>query len=261
MADETSPQTYKKKRQRSPGYPGISLESAIERAQVILDKEGRHWIPVDVVLRVWGYNPASGIGLVSLSALLKFGLLEDEGTSSARQVRLTDLARRIILDLPESPERMEAVRTAALNPDIHQALWRKYEGRLPPSDEGLKVFLRRDLNFTDRAVAEFIPQFRKTVDFAQLDESVSLESDDYKDLGRPMTATAATAPTSREPAPTSGNRRTTTVQVPLAGGDWVFVQAAFPLSPGDWEQFLRVLEVMKPGLVADNKASGPSEDE
>lgn len=43
------------------------------------------------------------------------------------------------------------------------------------------------------------------------------------------------------------------VQLPLSATEWVTLQAAFPLSESAWGQMLRVLEAMKPGLVAPDE--------
>jgi len=243
---------HKRKRERSPSYPGISLETAIGRAEALLGVEGRNAVPVDVVLKDWGYNPGSGMGLVTLAALKKFGLLVDEGAGRSRQARLSELGLRIVLDVPESPDRLEAIREAALKPAIHTELWRHYNGSLP-SDEAIKVRLRRDLGFTDRAVGEFIPQFRKTVAFAKLDASVSLPLSEDEHV---MPA----APSTSAVGERQGSARQRTVQVPLLNGEWAFVQADFPLTENAWQQFLRVLEVMKPGLVAVDPYLGHDSD-
>jgi hypothetical protein len=39
------------------------------------------------------------------------------------------------------------------------------------------------------------------------------------------------------------------VQLPLSANEWVTLNGAFPLTETAWQQLLRVLDVMKPGLV------------
>lgn len=162
---------YKTKRERSPSYPRIDLENAIQRAREVYSKERMNPAPVNAILSHWGYNSKSGLGLVILAALLKFGLLADDGKGAKRQARLTELARRIILDERDtSIERDAAIKEAALNPTIHKELWEQYNGNLP-SDETLRYQLRVNRGFTDTALHEFIPQLRSTVAFAKLVES------------------------------------------------------------------------------------------
>lgn len=118
-----------------------------------------------------GVSPQSSPGLITLAALKKFNLLEDRGTGENRRVRLSDLARRILLDERDvSPEREQAIKEAALSPNIHAKLWNYYEGKLP-SDEKLRYKLRMEEGFTDSATNEFIAQFKRTIEFSRLSQT------------------------------------------------------------------------------------------
>src|SRR5689334_3352156 len=95
----------KRKKGRSPSYPGIGLQEAIERARIIYRAENRHSAAIDTILSHWGYRSGSGLGLVVLAALIKFGLLADEGSGKGRHARLTEDALKIIQDEREvSPD-------------------------------------------------------------------------------------------------------------------------------------------------------------
>jgi hypothetical protein len=52
----------------------------------------------------------------------------------------------------------------------------------------------------------------------------------------------------------------TSVPIPLCATEWVTLQGDFPLSEGAWGQLLRVLEVMKPGLVVPHQAVTADDD-
>lgn len=41
-----------------------------------------------------------------------------------------------------------------------------------------------------------------------------------------------------------------TVAIPLSPDDWVMLSGVFPTTPERWEQLLRTLEAMRPGLVS-----------
>src|SRR2546425_830513 len=111
-------ESHRPKRQRSPSYPGIGLETAIERARELYKQEGRNAAPNDAILGHWGYKPRTGPGLVTIAALKRFGLLDSEGSGKSR---LSNLALRIILDEREdSPDRDAAIKQAALTPSIHK---------------------------------------------------------------------------------------------------------------------------------------------
>lgn len=171
-----APENDKRKRQRSPAYPFISLEPAIKRAKEFYDKEQRNAAPLKVAVRHWNYEEKSSGGLQTAAALLNFGLLSDEGTGEKRKVRLTDNALRILLDdRMDSPERAEAIRTAALRPKIHQQLWKDYKNDLP-SDANLKHRLILDWKppFLSNSADAFIKEYKDTIAYAKLDSSVTV---------------------------------------------------------------------------------------
>ncbi len=77
MADANE---FRKKKGRSPSYPGTSLEVAVRRAQVLYDEERQHAVPMATVTSHWGFrSPSTGPASVAYAALKKFGLLEEEG--------------------------------------------------------------------------------------------------------------------------------------------------------------------------------------
>jgi hypothetical protein len=176
-AVQSEPTERQKRKGRSPSYPGVGLQKALELAATIRQREGRNAAPINAVLGHWSYKPKSGAGLVAVAALKKFGLVTDAGSGDRRTVQLSDLAYRILVDEREaSPEKQQLVKQAALTPVIHRTVWYKYAGNLP-SDQTLSYFLKTEKGFTDVAVKEFIPQFRATVAFAQLSISDRVSSE------------------------------------------------------------------------------------
>lgn len=236
----------KKARGRSPSYPAVDLETAIGRAKELYKQEHMNSASINVILRHWGYNTKSGAGLVTLAALIKFGLLTDEGSGDKRTARLTEPARKIILDdRPNSPERDALIQEAALTPAIHKDLWYQYKGILP-SDENLKHELRVNRGFTDYAVSEFIEEFRRTVNFAKLMQSGIL-SGEGKDKPNGKGDEGTPAAEIKLPA---GEIVSRSVQIPYTHKSWAKLEAPFPMSEDDWNQMMAVLAAMKPGLVS-----------
>lgn len=167
--NETAPGPAKKSaKHRSPAYPAFDLKTAIERARSFYHHEKRSSANVAVAAQHWGYSPASSGGRQTLAALLTFGLLEDKGSGEQRSVALTDLALRILLDdRPDSIERVEAIRRAALLPKIHSELFSKWPNELP-SNPNLRHYLLLEKKFNENSVDDFISQLRTTADFAQI---------------------------------------------------------------------------------------------
>lgn len=178
MTEKSSTEAgFKKKRLRSPPYPYLSLDKAIERARQMHRQADKHQVPLSVLSSVWGYGTKSG-GLGQTAAALKhFGLLVDEGSGEKRKFRLTDDAIRIISDPdPTSKKRQDAIKTAALSPKIHLELWDKYgvTGASGSMDIALKSYLTLDRKdegataFTARAAEELIEEYKETIEYSGL---------------------------------------------------------------------------------------------
>lgn len=254
MTETEAPRT--RSRGRSPSYPGIPLDVAIERARIVDRMEGRNAAPLLAIHEHWGYKPNSGPANVALAALKKFGLMEDEGRGSQRVARLTPLARDILL----KPDPTEDIRAAALTPRIHRELWEQHEGRLPST-----ATLRHDLivnrEFTATGADEFIRQFQRTIAYARLSEAPvangeagdhdQSEQEDQDD----ETPDPSERPKNKRRGGVSGD--TMTIPVPIMGGAAVTVEGQFPITEAAWTQFMGVLQAMKPGLVADEEPDAP----
>lgn len=167
-AGEGAPQS---KRHRSPAYPSIPLEKAIERARTFFQHERRNAAPVVVAGGHWGFKANNSNTLLVVAALKYFGLLTDEGTGDKRTVKLTESALRILLDPDEnSAVRARLIKEAALKPKIHAEIWQKWGLELP-SDGTLKSFLLFEKKFNPDSVDGFVAQFKDTILFAKLSDS------------------------------------------------------------------------------------------
>ncbi|HEX8588468.1 hypothetical protein [Pseudomonas sp.] len=160
-------------KQRSPSYPGISLETAISRAKAFFNAEGKHETLVSTAVGHWKYGPKSSGGLVTISALKAYGLMEDRGNSLERKVRLSALGLSIVQDERQiSPERDANIRKAALTPKILNDLWQRY-GLTPPSNDTVSHFLKVEREFTATAAYDVIKIYEDAIKFAKLDDENS----------------------------------------------------------------------------------------
>src|SRR3989344_3943935 len=89
-----------KKIGRGVSYPVIGLEDAIEKARTFHREERKSAAPVASAIKHFGYSESSSGGRQTVATLIQFGLLEDEGRSENRHVRLTDRALTIRLEAP-----------------------------------------------------------------------------------------------------------------------------------------------------------------
>lgn len=266
MTEQNEP---KKRRDRSPSYPAIPLNVAVDKVRDLYRQEKAYLTPIETVLEHWKYSPKSGSGAVAVAAALKFGLVEDEGSGPNRRVKVSDLGLRIVRDTREhSPDRDRLLRDAALLPTIHRELWEKYGGSLP-SDANLRHALKFEYGFTDVGATEFAREFRSTIAFAGL---VGAEDDEALDPADYPTQTEPTPTTSR-PATVreAGDRVRVTdegratpmrsaapaapivLPLPIAGTDpsrWPSLHLHERLPEADWQLMLTVLNAMKPAIIA-----------
>jgi hypothetical protein len=173
--------TSRKPRQgRSPAFPFIPLNKAIERAETFRVAEGgrpKHFSPLVSACKAWGIGVKTGPGIQTVAALGHYGLFEFEGSGEKRAARLTDLAFRILLDKqPLSPERDELIRRAALTPRIHAELWKNWPDGLP-SNATLETYLVRDREFSESGARDLIVQYRETIAFAKLGQPANIPPD------------------------------------------------------------------------------------
>jgi hypothetical protein len=252
---------HKKKQFRSPSYPAIDLAAAIEKAKIIYGHDRRSAVPVAVVARHWGTNIRSSTGIRLVAAVKQFGLVVEQGSGEDRHLCLSDPALDILLAVsPNSPEAREAIRSAALAPKIHRHLWELYGGSLP-SDETLKNYLIRKLEFHDTHVRSFIKQFRATIGFAGLGEGDGCP--------RPETGDASENDSADEPLPLETRNREIGAPVqdprlshpivaggpqivfPLSDGNVVEIRLKKRVSPKDFERIRQLLDLSEGSLVED----------
>lgn len=170
-------------RTRSPAYPGINLETAIKRAREVHEQDKMNIVPLAIAVKRWGFKEKSSGGLVTVAALKSFGLIKDSGSGKDRKIQLTEDARRILLDArQDSQDRDMLIKQAALNPKIHNLLWKKWGLELP-SDETLKHALTFDYFFNENSVTDFIKEYKDTILFAKLIESDTIKDKEKVKIG------------------------------------------------------------------------------
>lgn len=173
MVDSTE---AKRVTERSPTFPFISLERAIDRVRQFYDEEKRGVAPYTRVVRHWNYSEASSGALQTVSALKSYGLLDDAGGSGmSRQLKLSELALRILLDQrPGSVERASAIREAAVAPRVISDLYAQWPDGLP-NDGTVHHFLVFTRKFNEETATRAVKILKENQGFAKLGEA-SLQS-------------------------------------------------------------------------------------
>jgi hypothetical protein len=167
------------RKERSPSFPFIPLDKAIERAGAVADAHKRNATRVGSLGDTWGYAPASSGLQQTVAALKAFGLLEDIGRGQDRRVQLTDLAMRILHDTrPGAKE--QAIQEAALKPRLIAEYAEKWRPERP-SDHHCVSELHLDRGFTETAAKLFLRVFDDTLSFSNLKYSDNASSSQYKE--------------------------------------------------------------------------------
>lgn len=160
---------------RGVSYPFMSLPEAVEAARKIYVKERKAKVPVAVAISHLGYSDSSSGGRQTISALLQFGLLEDEGRKEDRQVKLTGRALNALLAAEDSEEHRAALLECVQQPKIYADIFSKWPEELP-SDQLITFFLLRDRNFNPKAINSFVKDLRASLSYAGVEHPYASSS-------------------------------------------------------------------------------------
>lgn len=272
MSDEKKASEAKQKRTRSPAYPAIDLQTAITRTSALWAKINRHAAPLDAIADYWGYDKKSSKAMSEASAMIKYGLLTDDGIGTNRTIKLTDSGIKLSYN-PEtdSQEYADGLKKAALSPAIHQELWQRYQGNLP-DDAVIKRHLVVDKKFNEQYVDEFISQFRRTIEFAKLSTSDTVDEAAPEDASQaaPMTQAAQETrtlyvpPAPKKPHFYGGGGAAPTVpaldelSLPLESGKMIRIPK---MTEDDYQLFLETLQLWKRRIIIKPQSTEPPASE
>lgn len=243
----------KNARLRSPAYPYLDLESAIEKTEMFYNNETTQRVSALVATADLGYEEGSSRGWRALASLLSFGLLEEEGSKENREVWLSELGKEIFhYGNKDSEDAKRAFRIAALKPPIHLELWELWgkEGQLP-SEAQMRRYLVQTKSFNPKAVDDFLKEFVDTLTYAGFIKGGKIVATDVFDTN---------TKTSREPSRariSTGKNMTTTADnlqentIPLIGGSTAILATPRPLSKKNYDLIKNWLALMEESLTED----------
>jgi hypothetical protein len=173
--------TSKRRVGRSPAYPYIPVQKALDQAKALHAQEGEYAAPLASAVAAWGYSPKSSGGRQTLATMKYYGLIDIAGEGDSRKIKISDIARRILLDHREDDtEKRQLIRRVALTPAAHQALYKEYPKALA-SPGSVEHFLIFDQGYNKDAAKELLEEFKQTAQFAGLYEpSAEVDKSDEK---------------------------------------------------------------------------------
>ena len=156
--------TAKRRSQRSPAYPIVGLETAIEKLESYYRNEGQNIVSRDAAIESMGYASASGQSLQMMSTLIQYGLLEKTGTG---QVKISDVGLAIMVGM--EGERQDAILRSAVSPPIFSELKEAF-AQNKPSTKAIASYLiqRKPKGYNHASANKICKAFHETIEFANL---------------------------------------------------------------------------------------------
>jgi hypothetical protein len=233
-------------RQRSPNYPKVSLQEALDKALVLHDSDPhRHPLAQHVVAGHWEITPSSSLLSTLIATLKQYGLLDTEGSGDTRMVVLTELARQL-LDAAAPPDlRRELLKTAALNAKPIRDIWEKFKDGV--SRPALTDHLVR-LKFSKASASHFAAVALETIHYAGLTILVQDQPEPgalraSRSPAKPRPAVAAGSPGSAERENSGDQTHLHVWRTVLESGNKVEIKVGDRLSPEDFTAITTVLKL------------------
>ncbi len=257
---------------RSPAYPAVRLEKAIEAVKQIYEKERQNLTTPQVAFQHMGVTSKSSQGLLKLAALKKYGLVDYVEVDGKIRVKVSALGRILSIEDIDPVVRAERIREAAMKPAIYKRLIEQYPGGLP-SDLTLRTDLIQDekQKFNENAVDAFIRDFRATLAFAGISGSgmaatgnVDTEPEDNEPeepmesaimASEELMVTPPRQPlASRQPSGSQPSQVQLLTLV-LKGNIIAKLSIPFPVSKETFDSLKKQIESLEDGLVEERPAN------
>lgn len=164
--------------QRSPAFPYIALDAALERAKTIYERVRDHAQPREVLAKAYGKPATSSATIQTFATLGQYGLLENVVTPTGRRMRVTRLAQDIINPHAPAAKIAQGLKVAALHPTVFRELYEKF-GTATIDDSVPLYYLTNErlhehgLAFSDKGAKDVLRVYRATLAFAGIEEGDS----------------------------------------------------------------------------------------
>lgn len=167
MSEEEQKLDQPSKRERSPSFPYLDLETSIEHLGKIHAAAKMNEVRLVDVAGAWGMAAKSGSVMRYVAALGQYGLIETSGGGDQRRIKVSSVGRRILED-DRPGVRQQLKSDAALNSSIIRGLFYGEDGmpvwgRERPSDSIAESSLKFDLNFGGEAARRFLTVYDATI--------------------------------------------------------------------------------------------------
>jgi hypothetical protein len=180
---------------RSPAYPYIALDTAIDRIKQIYGAANSFPQPREVMAQAYGKPATSSATIQTFATLLQYGLLQNVLHNGTKKLQVSQLAQTICNQHAPPQKVKEAIQEAALKPKIFQELWQMYGSGLGSLNESIPIYYltteRKDDGegaFTEKAAREVLRTYQATLSFAGItgSDKVSEPAEDTAEIPPPQ---------------------------------------------------------------------------
>jgi hypothetical protein len=155
-------------RDRSPAFPIIPLETALERLAQFETHFKRSPARAEKVGDAWSIGTKAYADRIA-AALRYFGLLEYQGVGKERHVVVSEGGRKYLKAQQEETKR-EVIRSLALRPKAIAKAWNDWGNDRPADAACIDQLVQKDA-FSVAGARDFLKVYDSTISFAKLTES------------------------------------------------------------------------------------------
>lgn len=141
---------------RSPSYPSMSLEDAVNAIKSAYKQEGKSWFPAESLAVAMGSRSLSGTARSRIGSLRQFGLVESDRTNG---YRISDLGLAIAVNDEGTDTFVASVEEAFRRPEVYRDLWDNYRDA---SQNTLRNKLIVNSDYSEEAAGRLIDSFRES---------------------------------------------------------------------------------------------------
>jgi hypothetical protein len=181
-------------RDRSPAYPIVPLETALQRLTEFDAHFKRSPARPEKIGDAWNIKAKAHADRIA-AALRYFGLLEYQGAGKVRSVIVSEEGRKYLRAQQEETKR-EVVKAAALRPKQIAKFWNAW-GADRPADAACLDDLVLKNGFSEAGARDFLKVYDATISFAKLsdsDKSPSESQEDEEEWEKPAVTPEAHTP-------------------------------------------------------------------
>jgi len=159
----------KVQRDRSPSFPFIPLQTAIDRLVSLDEYFKRHPARAEKAGLAWNLKEKSSQAYQTLAAMKSFGLIEYQGTGKDRAAIVSDDGRTY-LRAQQDAVKHEVLKKCALKPKLINKYWHIWGDDRPADPVCLDELVLKG-SFTESAASNFLKVYDSTIAYAKLGKS------------------------------------------------------------------------------------------